>query len=75
MADRPYQFVKQQMVRILGLKCFVISNFICSQASGTALASLTSDALENKHLTPEEEFDLKWAALSLYAGAVIFGAL
>jgi len=31
--------------------------------------------LEDKHPTPEEEFDLKWSAASLYSGAVFFGTL
>jgi hypothetical protein len=41
------------------------------QAAGTAPASFTSNLLEDKRLAPEEEFDLKWSAASLYSGAVI----
>ncbi|KAJ7477078.1 cytochrome P450 [Mycena galericulata] len=39
-------------------------------AAGTAPVSFTSALLEPKQLTPEEEFDIKWSAASLYsAGA------
>lgn len=68
MVDRPYLFVKQQIVRILCTQGFLTNNFRCSQASCTALYSFASDVLEDKRLTLEEEFDLKWAAASLYAG-------
>ncbi|KAF8225436.1 cytochrome P450 [Tricholoma matsutake] len=44
-------------------------------AAGTAPASLTSNVLESKHLTPEEELDLKWGAASLYSGAVTVSAI
>jgi len=38
-------------------------------ALGTAEPSFTSRLLEAKaHITPDEEHDIKWAALSLYAG-------
>ncbi|TFK29251.1 cytochrome P450 [Coprinopsis marcescibilis] len=36
-------------------------------ANGVAQVSFTSVMLENKHLSPEEEFDLKWSAASLYS--------
>ncbi|KAJ7781604.1 cytochrome P450 [Mycena metata] len=39
-------------------------------AAGIAPVSFTSTLLEPKHLTPEEEFDIKWSSASLYsAGA------
>ncbi|KAJ7283455.1 cytochrome P450 [Mycena rebaudengoi] len=39
-------------------------------AAGTAPVSFTSTLLEPKHLTEEEEFDIKWSSASLYsAGA------
>ncbi|KAJ6627486.1 cytochrome P450 [Mycena sp. CBHHK59/15] len=46
-------------------------NFVKLQmAAGTAPVSFTSTLLEPKHLTAEEEFDIKWSAASLYsAGA------
>ncbi|KAA1465965.1 cytochrome P450 [Dentipellis sp. KUC8613] len=36
-------------------------------ASGTAIPSFTSDLLEEK-LSPDQEFNVKWAAASLYSG-------
>lgn len=45
-------------------------NFVKQQiAAGTAATSFSSTLLESKRLTDEEEFDLKWSAASLYAGA------
>ncbi|KDR83471.1 hypothetical protein GALMADRAFT_645322 [Galerina marginata CBS 339.88] len=37
--------------------------------SGSAQISFTSTLLEQKQLSAEEEFDLKWCAASLYSGA------
>ncbi|ESK88635.1 cytochrome p450 [Moniliophthora roreri MCA 2997] len=37
-------------------------------ASGTAPVSYTSSLLEEKKLTAEEEFEVKWSAASLYSG-------
>ncbi|KAF7762119.1 hypothetical protein Agabi119p4_8712 [Agaricus bisporus var. burnettii] len=37
-------------------------------ASGTAPPSFTSKLLEEPNLTPEQEFDIKWSAGSLYSG-------
>ncbi|KAF8631286.1 hypothetical protein AX15_002609 [Amanita polypyramis BW_CC] len=45
-------------------------NFVKQQiAAGTAASSFSSTLLESKRLSDEEEFDLKWSAASLYAGA------
>ncbi|KAF8639642.1 hypothetical protein AX17_000907 [Amanita inopinata Kibby_2008] len=45
-------------------------NFVKQQmAAGTAAMSFSSTLLESKRLSVEEEFDLKWSAASLYAGA------
>ncbi|PFH52584.1 hypothetical protein AMATHDRAFT_74066 [Amanita thiersii Skay4041] len=45
-------------------------NFVKQQlAAGTAAISFSSAFLESKRLSSEEEFDLKWSAASLYAGA------
>lgn len=38
------------------------------KAAGTAPVSFSSALLEGKDLNPEEEFDLKWSAASLYSG-------
>ncbi|EAU84306.1 cytochrome P450 [Coprinopsis cinerea okayama7 len=38
-------------------------------AAGVAQPSFTSVMLENKNMTQEELFDLKWSAASLYSGA------
>jgi len=37
-------------------------------AVGMAVPSLTSELLSSKEVTPEVEFNIKWAAASLYAG-------
>ncbi|KAG6328751.1 hypothetical protein ID866_10338 [Astraeus odoratus] len=37
-------------------------------AAGTAVRSFTSDLLEGRSLTSEDEFLVKWAAASMYAG-------
>ncbi|TEB32646.1 cytochrome P450 [Coprinellus micaceus] len=37
-------------------------------AAGTAEPSFTSNLLESKDLTAEEEFNIKWSAASLYSG-------
>ncbi|KAG6908024.1 hypothetical protein DXG01_006443 [Tephrocybe rancida] len=37
-------------------------------SAGTAPISFTSSFLERKTVNPEEEFDIKWCAASLYAG-------
>jgi len=37
-------------------------------AAGTVPASFIANLLEDKNLPPEEEFDLKWSAASLYSG-------
>ncbi|EIM85529.1 cytochrome P450 [Stereum hirsutum FP-91666 SS1] len=43
-------------------------DFVKNQmASGAALPSFTATQLE-RHLTPEQEFNVKWAAASLYSG-------
>lgn len=42
---------------------------IALQAAGTAATSFSSALLESKRLSDQEEFDLKWSAASLYAGA------
>lgn len=45
-------------------------NFVKQQmAAGVAPISFSSTFLESKGLSDEEEFDLKWSAASLYAGA------
>ncbi|KAF8974327.1 cytochrome P450 [Flammula alnicola] len=45
-------------------------NFVKQQvASGTAEVSFSSTLLQEKQLSAEEEFDLKWSAASLYSGA------
>jgi len=44
-------------------------NYVKQQiAAGTASVSFTSTLLEGKQLTAEDEFDIKWAAASLYSG-------
>lgn len=44
-------------------------NFVKQQmSSGTASASFSSMLLEDKQVNPDEEFDVKWAAASLYSG-------
>ncbi|KAF8897192.1 cytochrome P450 [Infundibulicybe gibba] len=44
-------------------------NFVKQQmAAGIAPGSFTSNYLEGRHLTAEEEHDLKWSAASLYSG-------
>ena len=37
-------------------------------ATGSHTPSFTSALLEKGNLTPEEEFNVKWSALSLYTG-------
>ncbi|KAG1779292.1 cytochrome P450 [Suillus placidus] len=37
-------------------------------AAGTALKSFTSDLLEGRTLTAEEDHDVKWSAISLFSG-------
>ncbi|KAL0063098.1 hypothetical protein AAF712_010006 [Marasmius tenuissimus] len=45
-------------------------NYVKQQiAAGTAMPSFSSSLLQNKSLTEEEEFDLKWSTASLYSGA------
>ncbi|KAJ8086182.1 hypothetical protein PM082_005005 [Marasmius tenuissimus] len=44
-------------------------NYVKQQiAAGTAMPSFSSSLLQNKSLTEEEEFDLKWSTASLYSG-------
>ena len=38
------------------------------QAAGTAVPSFTSELLDGREITPEAEFNIKWAASSLYGG-------
>jgi len=40
-------------------------------AAGTAAPSLARQLLEDKNVTPEEEYDIKWAASSVYAGIYV----
>jgi hypothetical protein len=68
MVERPFSFVKQQIVS-LGNTLFAL--FIAQnigKASGTAEVSFSSSFLQRKELSAEEEFDLKWSAASLYSG-------
>lgn len=47
----------------------IIHAFTCSQTSGTAVSSYTTDLLAAKSdVTPEEENAIKWSAASLYGG-------
>ncbi|KAG5723754.1 O-methylsterigmatocystin oxidoreductase [Termitomyces sp. T112] len=39
-----------------------------SMSAGIAPISFTSSLLEGKNIDPEEEFDIKWSAASLYSG-------
>jgi len=44
-------------------------NYVKQQlAAGTASKSFTSTLLDRKQLSAEDEFDIKWSALSLYGG-------
>lgn len=40
-------------------------------AEGTAEPSFVSRLLEDRVLTPKEEYDVKWTAVSFYAGKSI----
>ncbi|KAJ7179459.1 cytochrome P450 [Mycena filopes] len=44
-------------------------NFV--KAAGIAPVSFTSTLLEPKHITPEEEFDIKWSSASLYSVSAV----
>ena len=71
MVESPHQYVKEQMARPIIYTRFCLTDTKHSpiQASGTAESSFTSSLLEAKaHIISEEEHDIKWAALSLYAG-------
>jgi hypothetical protein len=47
-------------------------NFTKQQmASGTAVPSFTSNLLEEKKCSAEEEFNIKWSAASLYSGNLL----
>ncbi|KAF9782612.1 cytochrome P450 [Thelephora terrestris] len=37
-------------------------------AAGTAIPSYTSQLLESKNITPEDDYNIKWSAASLYSG-------
>src|SRR5437879_104904 len=67
MVDRPYGFVKEQMVRFL-IYFRSVANPTIRQVTGTAQVSFSSTLLEGKRLSAEEEFDIKWSAASLYSG-------
>jgi hypothetical protein len=38
------------------------------QTAGTAVPSYVSELLENKEITPEMEYNIKWSAASFYSG-------
>jgi hypothetical protein len=69
MIELPYQYVKDQMVisKLLQLAGCLL---LLRQASGIAPPSFTAKLLQERDVTPEQEFDIKWSAGSLYsAGA------
>ncbi|KAF5368055.1 hypothetical protein D9758_004476 [Tetrapyrgos nigripes] len=89
MVDRPFNWVKKEMVRTIPYPLYFISasssrttltihsSYLLSlssnilihlQAAGSADMSYTSKLLEGKHLTANDEFDIKWSAASLYSG-------
>jgi hypothetical protein len=69
-ADRPFEFVKDNMVAVSeSLSKSHRTDYF--QAAGTADVSFTSSLMTEEPLTQEEEFDLKWAAASLYTGAFL----
>ena len=71
MADVPFRFVQEQMVRCLSIfrrrEAVQIYLFLL-QAAGTAVPSYTSELLDKNDLDPETEWNIKWSAASLYAG-------
>jgi len=71
MTDEPHEFVKRQMVSIIYTYIYV-SILSCTslffQAYGSAESSFTSRFLESRNVSPDEEFDIKWSAASLYSG-------
>jgi hypothetical protein len=66
MADIPHNFVKSRMVSdwIFVWK-ITLKNI---QADGTNIPNFTSEHLEERKLSAEEEDTVKWAAASLYSG-------
>ena len=73
MADLPYDFVKSQIVsHRLALAMLIRPSL---QDLGTAEPFFTANLLDaRRNITPDEEFDLKWSAASLYSGTnLIFG--
>lgn len=68
MAEGPHNFVKQQMASIPFSHAVVVDVDIVWQAAGTAKKSFTSSLLEDREVSAEEEFEIKWSAASLYSG-------
>lgn len=70
MADRPFEYVKKQMVSVIHgrTKLYPLNSI---QAAGTALPSFASELLDSgKELSEEELQDIKWSAFTVYgAGA------
>jgi hypothetical protein len=66
MVDAPYKFVKDQMVTKHLWCCDHELNVL--QDVGIAPMSFTSNLLEGRILSSEEDHMVKWSAASLYAG-------
>jgi len=66
MVDLPYKFVKDQMVTKCLCCCHHELNVL--QDAGIAPMSFTSNLLEGRILSAEEDHVVKWSAASLYSG-------
>lgn len=68
MADLPFNLVKANMVcrRTSIMNTVYLHAHNLLQAKGTAESSFSSNLLDSKQLTPEEEDIVKWSAASLY---------
>ncbi len=70
LANTPYNFVKEQMVRLLVPFLDVMADAGMPKHNGPELPSYTSRLLPSKDITPEKEYDIKWCAAALYAGMI-----
>lgn len=67
MVDIPYHFVTERMVRSFIYASEHIVLTLCKKNNANT-ANFTSELLETEELSPQKEFNIKWAAASLYSG-------